>query len=140
MVMLTAAALQGGNRGCRREFWHEIRQQHAAAVTLDDVGADDGRTRIIRALDQHVRFKGFDLFERRIFLEDHHEIDMSDRCHDRSARGFGLHRPALALQAANRRIAVQADDQSVAGRAGLGQQRNMSGVQQIEATVGVADL
>src|SRR3546814_15013466 len=49
-------------------------------------------------------------------------------------------RPCRTFQAAHRGVAVEADDEAVAGGARLLQQGHVAGVQKVETAVGEADL
>ena len=69
----------------------------------------------------------------------HDEIDRLQRRQHFGARALVLHRTALALQPLHRGIAVQADDQPVAGAARRGQHLDVAGMQDVETAIGEAD-
>ena len=76
---------------------------------------------------------------RRVLLEQHHEIDRGERAQHGGARLLVLDRPRRPLEAHHRGVAVEPDHQPVALRARLRQQRDMAGMQQVEAAIGEAD-
>ena len=103
------------------------------------LGADHGVERVVRAFDQEVRAELRHQREGRILLEDANEIDGGKAGEHGSARRLGLHRAACALEPPDARVAVEADDEPVAGRAGLLEQVDVAGMEEIEAAVGEAD-
>src|SRR5450631_1787722 len=120
----------------RTEAGQDLDQQYFAAMGLDDLVADDLGAAIVPALDQYARLDLGDQPDRRVFLEDDDEID---RFQCRQYFGAGtlvLHRTPVALQPLRRSIAVQADDQPVAGATRRGQYLDVTGMQNIETPVG----
>ena len=67
------------------------------------------------------------------------EIDGLERRQHFGARVHLLHRPPSPFKRRSRSVAVEADDEPVAGGARLGQELDVAGVQEIEAAIGEAD-
>ena len=127
------------NQAAGRKTVQQRRAQHATAPRLDDICADDLIVRIISALYQRVGAQRDDKALRRILFEEDDEIDAMDGAENGGARLFVLDRPARALEASGRGVAVQADDEPVAMARGVAQRRNMTGMEKIETAVGEAD-
>ena len=102
--------------------------------------ADDAFVAVVGALDQHVRPRGHDQGQRRVFIERHHQIDRRHPAKDERAGFQIVHRPPLAFQRPHRAVAVQSDHQPVAPGPRLGQIGDMAAVQDVETAVGEADL
>src|SRR3984957_20517044 len=124
---------------CRAEARQHVDQQHFAAFGLDDLVADDLFAGVVAALDQYARLDLRDQFDRRILRKHNHEIDRLQRRQHFRPRALVLKRALLALQPLHRCIAVQADDQPVAGAARRGQDLDVTGMQNIETAVGESD-
>src|SRR6202048_1791733 len=123
----------------RTEAGQDLDQQYFATVGLDDLVANDLGTAIVRALYQCARLDLRDQLDRRVFLEDHDEIDRFQRRQYFGAGTLVLNRTPVALQPLHRSIAVQADDQPVAGATRRGQYLDVTGMQNIETPVGEAN-
>src|SRR5260221_13073644 len=96
-------------------------------------------TGIVSALHQHAWLDLRDQFDRGVFIKDHNKIDRLQRRQHFRPRALVLNRAPLALQPLCRGVAVQADDQAIAGAARPGQNLDVAGMQNIEATVGESD-
>ena len=103
------------------------------------VAADDVVSPPVSALDENIRLKGADDRVRRFLLENHNTIDARQRQQDFSAFALGVDRPVGALDAAHRRVGVQADHQAVAKPPGRLQGGHVPGMQQVEAAAGGHD-
>ena len=114
-------------------------QQHRPAPALHQVGADHLVDAVVGALHQHVGPQRLDQLERRVLVEQHHQIHRCQRRHHRRPRRLVLQRPCRSLQPLHRGVGVQGDDQPVAACPCLGQQPDMAGVDQVEAAIGEAD-
>jgi len=101
--------------------------------------ADDLIERVVCALDQQVRAQRLDKRERRVLFEQDHQVDHLQRGQHQRARILVLDRPFGPLEARDRGVGVEADDQAVAALPRLAQQRDMARMQQVEATVGETD-
>ena len=94
---------------------------------------------VVAAFGQHLGAHAAEQLQRRVLIEHDHEIDRLERGEHLGARMHLLHRPPVALQALDRRIAVETDDEPVAGGTRLRQELDVAGMQEIEAAVGEAD-
>src|SRR6478736_6399917 len=107
-----------------------------AAGSLDDLVADDLFAGVVAALDQHARRHLRDQADRRVLLEDRDEIDRLQRRQHFGPRPLVLNRAPLAFQSFHRGIAVETDDQAVAGAARGRQHLDVAGMQDVEAAIG----
>ena len=123
-------------RAATPDQWH---QRHPAAGTLDDVGAFDLALRVVGALDQHVRQNRPDQAQRLVLSEHHQVVDALELGHDLDAVFFTIDRSARALDAPDRGVGVEPDDQQIALNARLAQVTDVAGVQNVEAAVGEGD-
>jgi hypothetical protein len=94
---------------------------------------------VIAALDQHARRDAGDQVDRRVLLEDHDEIDGFERGQHFGTCLLVLDRTIRALQPPHRGVAVEADDQAIAGGARRGQHLDVAGMQDVEAAIGEAN-
>src|SRR4051794_38972274 len=98
--------------------------------------ADDLLAAIVATRHQHARPDLRDQLDRRGFSAYDGEIDRLQRRQHFRARALRLHRTALALQPAHRGIAVETDNQPVAGATRRGQYPDVAGMQDVETAVG----
>ena len=117
----------------------EIDQRDAAARFGDLLGADHGVDRPVGALHQHIRLQAHDQVERRVAVEAGDRVDRCQCGDDRGAVGKGVDRTFRPLEPARAGIAVERDEEPVALRARRRQERDMAGMQDIEAAIGEAD-
>jgi len=101
--------------------------------------ADDLLFLVVGAFDEDIRLELLDDPLRRILVEKHDGVDPFQGADDLSARALVLHGPDGAFETLDRRIRVERDDQPIADRGGLFDQRGVPGMQQVEAAVGEAD-
>ena len=106
---------------------------------FDDLVANDLGTAVVAALYQYAGLDPRDQLDRRVLLEDDDEIDRLQRRQYFGAGTLVLNRAPLALQPLHRCVAVQSDDQAVAGATGRGQYLDVTGMQDIETAVGESD-
>src|SRR5882672_5729364 len=121
------------------EAFEDIDQHDLAAVSGNDLMANDLGAGIIATLHQYARPDLRDQLDRRVFLENDDEIDRLQRRQHFGARALVLNRTPLALQPFHRRIAVQSDHQPVTGATRRGQYLDVAGMQNIETAVGETD-
>ena len=119
----------------RRLAGDEWDPKDAAPVGDDLFASDDLVGGPVRPLGEDVGPKRADQVDRGGGVEDDDAVDHPERRDNLGAGGFALHRTARALQSAHRAIAVQADDEQVAGGARPGEIADMAGMEEIEATV-----
>ena len=102
--------------------------------------ANDGLGRIVAALDDDVGFDPTNQLERRVLVEDGDGIDGLEGGED--VRSFTLrpHGPLGSLETFDRGVAVDADNQRVATRTRAHEDVDVSGMQEIEDTIGEHDL
>jgi len=93
---------------------HQVDQDHLPAVRLDELMAHHRLLAIIAALDEHARPQPADQVERRVVLEDRHEVNRLQRRQHAGAGVDVLDRAVGALEPLHRGIAVEADHQPVA--------------------------
>lgn len=74
-----------------------------------------------------------------VFLKDQDVIDSRERRYETRAILLAHQRTALALEAAHAGIAVDADNQQIAGRPGSFEITQMPDMQQVEAAIGQHD-
>src|SRR5665213_923563 len=109
---------------------------HASAPRFDLGATDDGIGSVIAALHQHIWSNGQHELERRVFIECGDRVDALERGEHVRTLGLSAHGARGTLEATNRLIGVDADDQAVAERACGHEQVDVAGVQQIEHAVG----
>src|SRR3954447_12914828 len=118
-----------------------------------DVGQDDGlaapgleqlrlgqiRDAVVAALDPEVGPElGEDGF-RRVLAEDCHGVDAGERAQQRHAILLAHDGPVRPLEAPDRRVGVQADDEAVPERPRLLEDADVAGVDEVEAAAGGDD-
>jgi hypothetical protein len=112
----------------------------ASSAFTNELRTDDVGLLPIAAFDKHVGLDRVDELERRILVEQRNVIDHLERrqhfcslhlTEDRATRSFA--------EPLDRPIAVQADDETIAEAPRLAQRADVSGVKQIEASVGEHD-
>src|SRR5579859_982534 len=123
----------------RAETRQHLDQQYFAAMGFDDVAAYNLLAGIVAAFHQYARLDRGDQFDRGILFEDHHQIDSLQRRQHFGARALILHRTAITLQPPYRCVAVETDDQPIAGAPRRGQDLDVAGMQDVETTIGEAD-
>src|SRR5579883_1809296 len=114
-------------------------EQHAAAAREHEVRADHLVEAVVGTLDEHVGLERTDELERRVLAEDDERIDELERGQHARARELALDRAALALQAPDRFVGIESDDQPVGAAPRLIEQRDVPRMQQVEAAVGEGD-
>src|SRR5271165_7680172 len=126
-------------RGCAvtRRY---LNKQHLAADVPDKIGADHLVENVVGALDQQLWPDRLNKLQRGIFFEDNDQIDGGQRRQYFGAGPFRLDRASRSLQPRRRAVAVETDDEPIAGCLGLPEQPDMAGMQQVETAVGEADL
>jgi hypothetical protein len=103
------------------------------------LAADDLISRQVAALHQNIRKELRDNFAGIEVLKNDHAIDAFQGRENLSAFAFGQHRAASAFELTHTRVAVQADDECIAQRAGLLKAADVAGMQKIEAAIGEND-
>ena len=107
-----------------------------SAPALHFVGADDRAFIVIAALHYDVRLENLDELERRVLGENNDQIDTFHGGEHECALGSAPNRPARTFEPAHRIITVDADDQRIRGRPGCNEKIDMTGMEQIENSVG----
>ena len=113
----------------------ERNDEDASSPTLYFGGADDRVFRVIPAFDDNVRTKMADKIERRIVRENYDEVDTFERAQEVRALGVGTYRTRRTLEAADRIIAVDPNDERVRAFTSSGQNIDVSGMKQVEHAV-----
>ena len=90
----------------------------------------------IGALDEHIGKEGSDQFARGILFEKSYGIDRGKGLSEFGALGLRDERAGRPFHATNAGIGIQGEDQDVSEGAGLLQEADMAGVQEIVAAVG----
>src|SRR5665213_3918618 len=116
--LATARAI---DQRCRTEPRQDVDQQYFAATCFNDLVADHLFAGVVTALHQHARPDLRDQPDRSILFEDRDEIDRLERGQDFRSRALVLNRAPFPLQTFCRSVAVQAEDQPVAGAARCGE-------------------
>src|ERR1700733_1280100 len=124
---------------CRAETFENIDHQNLAAVSGNDLVADHLLTGIVPALYQHAWLDPRDQLDRRVFFKSNDQVDRLQRRQHFRARALVLYRTAVALEALHGCIAVQPDDQPVAGAARRGQHLDVTRMQNIKTAIGESD-
>ena len=115
--------------------WGERDDENASSPTLYFGGSDDRVFRVVAAFDDNVRTKMGDKIERRIVRKNYDEVDAFERAqHIRTFR-VGSYGTGGTLEAADRIIAVDPDDQCVGAVARRGENVDVSRMEQIEHAV-----
>lgn len=127
------------NQRGRAETLQDIDQHDHPAGGFDDLVADHLLAGVVAALHQNARRDARDQVDRRVLLEDHDEVDGFECGQHFGTRALVLDRAIRALQPPHRGVAVEADDQPVAGGARRGQNLDVAGMQDVEAAIGEAD-
>ena len=102
--------------------------------------ADDRIGRVVPAFHDDVRPKRLHQLERSVFVEHHDEIDRLETGKHVRPVTLCANRAALPLQSFYRAVGVEPNDERIAVGAGNGQQIDMTGMKQIENTVGENDF
>ncbi len=76
---------------------YQVDQNDFAALRLDQFAADHLLHAIIAALHKHLRADALNQIQRRVFREDHHQIDRLERGEHLGAGMLVLNWAALAL-------------------------------------------
>jgi len=108
----------------------------APAPALHFVGADDRAFCVVAAFHYDIRLENPYELERRVFRENNDQIDTFHGGEDECALGSAPNRPARTFEPAHGLIAVDADDQRIRGRAGCNEKIDMTGMEQVENSVG----
>ena len=110
---------------------------HLTGITPDDIGADDFLRRPIAAFNQMIGADGFDQCEWRVVIEWDDQRDTSQGRQDGETIIQRIDRAIAAfVQTLDRRIRVNADDETAAEQSSFFQVGDMAAMQDIEATVG----
>src|SRR4051812_48395256 len=94
---------------------------------------------VVATLHQYARPDPGDQIEWRVLFKDDDKIDRLQRRQHFGPRALVLHRTILTLEPLHRSVAVEADDQPIAGAARRGQNLDVTGMQDVETAVGEAD-
>ena len=114
----------------------ERNNDDAPAPALHFVGADDRAFSVVAAFHYDVRLESHDELQRRVLREDNDQIDALHGGEHECALGGAPDRPARTFEPAHGLIAVDADDERIRGRAGCNEKIDMTGMEQIENSVG----
>src|SRR5262249_30987813 len=114
-------------------------QNDLAPIALNQFAPDHLIGPVIRSFDEDPGLHTVDEFERRVLIEDDDEIDGFKRRKHLPPSLLMLNRAPFAFEARHRGIAVEPDDEPVAGGARLSQKLHVPGMQEIETTIGEAD-
>jgi hypothetical protein len=114
----------------------ERNYDYAPAPALHFVGADDRAFSVVAAFHYDVRLENPDEFEGRVLRENNDQIDTFHGGEHERALGSTPDRSARAFEPAHGLIAVDADDQRIRGRAGCNKKIDVTGMEQIENSVG----
>jgi hypothetical protein len=116
----------------RREWNYD----DAPAPALYFFGADDRAFSVVAALDYNVRLENPHELKGRVLRENNDEIDAFHGGEHERALGSTPNRPARTFEPAHGLIAVDADDQRIRARASCNEKIDMTGMEQIENSVG----
>jgi hypothetical protein len=136
-LLVFTELIYDGGRGLT---WCNGNDHHAAAPTLHFARADNRLFRVIAPFDDDVRPEKLDQLEGSVFIEQYDEIDAFHSREDVGPLCFATYGPGGPLEPAHRRIAIDADDERVGGRARRREKVDVSGVQEVEDAVGEGDL
>src|SRR5207248_8363034 len=123
----------------RRAPLDEIDEQHPATRHLHILMANNALDGVIAALDQYIGLQPPDQLDRGLLVKADDGIDRLDRGDDGGAVFEPVDRPLGSLEPAHAPVGIERDDQAVAFGARRRQQRDMSGMQYIEAAIREAD-
>ena len=104
----------------------QVDQEYLAPVPLNCARSDHLILAVIGALDQDIRPDRFNQRKRGVFGEKNHQIDRSQRRENGRPGRFLLYRPLRLLEALDRGVGVEPDDEPVARGSRLGQQMNVT--------------
>jgi hypothetical protein len=125
--------------GGRRLTWCERYHNDLAAPTPYFGGANDRVFSVVTALHDDVRLEQLHQLERSVLVEHYDEVYDFDGGEDVSSLTFASNGPTRALETAHGRVAVDADNERIRALAGGNEKINVTGVQQVEDTVGESD-
>ena len=111
----------------------------APAPALHFVGADDRAFSVVAAFHYDVRLENPDQLEGRILRKNNDQIDAFHGGEHECALWSTPDRPARTFEPAHGLVAVDADDQRIRGRAGCNEKIDVTGMEQIENSVGERD-
>src|SRR4051794_33305385 len=119
----------------RTEAGQNIDQQNLPAIRFDDFMTDDLLARVIAAFYQYARLDFCNELYRSVLLEDHDKVDGFQRSQHFRTSNVVLNRTPIALQSLHRCVAIQADNEAVAGGARRGQDLHVTRMEDVETTV-----
>ena len=123
------------NRGSSGVAGGEGEDDDPAPPPFDILAADDRIGRVVAPLDQDIGTDLTNELERRVLGENDHRIDDFERGDDVRSLVRPPDGPLLPLEAPDRRIVVDADEQRIAERARGHERVNVSAMKQVEHTV-----
>jgi hypothetical protein len=129
---MATKALDGRSGGMSRR---ERNDDDVAAAPTDLSRADNCRLSIIAALHENVRLNTSNELERRVFLEYDDRVDRFERCENITPFGCASNRPVWSLQSADRRVAINADEQALAPLARAKQYVDMPRMEEVEDAI-----
>lgn len=116
------------------------RDDDALAAPGADLGSADHSVRgVVATLHDDIGPEVAHELERGILVEDGHRVDGLEAGEDIGAIGFAADGAIGALETPNARVAVDTDDERIPPRARAAKKVEMSGMQQVEDTVGEDD-
>src|SRR3954469_3505716 len=129
------ASARSVDQRTRTEPGQNINQQNLPAIRFDDFMTDDLLARVIAAFYQYARLDFRNELYRSVLLEDHDKVDGFQRSQNFRTSTVVLNRTPIALQSLHRCVAIQADNEAVAGGARRGQDLDVTRMEDVETTV-----
>jgi len=112
----------------------------ASAALAHEVGSDDVGVAPVTSLDQHVGLDDLDELERRVFIEDRHEVDaLERRQHFRALRLREDRSSGTLTEPADGGIAIDTDHETITEASRFAERADMPSMEDIEASVGEDD-
>jgi hypothetical protein len=135
LLPFTELTYDGGG-GLARSEWHH---DHPASPFLDFSSADYRVFGVVSTLNDDVGLEELHQIEWRVLRKDYDKVDSLERGEDIGPLGLTSDRASRPLQAPHRSVAVDPDDERIRRRPRGNQEVDVSGVEQVENSVGESD-
>src|SRR5215813_858715 len=114
---------------------HDIDQDDFAAKRFYDLAPDHFLAGVVAAFDQNGRLYVTDQLCRRVLIKYDNQVNGFEGCQHLRARLHRLHWAASTFESCDRRIAIEAHNETIAGLTRASQKFAVSGMQEIEAPI-----
>lgn len=120
--------------GSQRHYYH------SASPAFHFGRADDRFLGVVSAFNDHVWTQELHQIERRVFRKNYHQIDTFERGENVSTLGIAADGSIRSLQSSHGLVAIDPNNQCVRGLSRGSQHIDVTGMKQVEDSVGEGDL